>query len=203
MTKNVFVVDELGNEYTPTYAKRAKGLVKTGRARWKDENTICLACPPGDMNLEDVTMSNTLNDMDKIGSVMENIEVVEDEVQTAEVKEKVADGAVTAADILALMDKIIAQGAELANIMHVIHDLPVNESPDGGQDGAARANAIRDIYVRRELTNQKMLDMLEDMLHPKKANSKLVDKVMDASFKGVDPDTAKVMLDFIERNSRS
>lgn len=203
MTKNVFVVDEFGNEYTPTYAKRAKGLVKTGRARWKDENTICLACPPEDINLEDVTMNNTFNDMDKIGSVMENIEVVENGVQPTEVKEKAADGAVTTADILALIDKIIAQGAELANIMHVIHDLPVNESPDGGQDGAARANAIRDIYVRRELTNQKMLDMLEDMLHPKKANSKLVDKVMDASFKGVEPDTAKVMLDFIERNSRS
>lgn len=203
MTKNVFVVDELGNKYSPTYAKRAKGLVKTGRARWKDENTICLACPPEYMNLEDVTVNNTFNDMDKIGSVMENIEVVKDEVQSAEVKEKAADGAVTAADVLALMDKIIAQGAELANVMHVIHDLPVNEGPDGGHDGAARADAIRDIYVRRELTNQKMLDMLEEMLHPKKADSGLVDKVMNTSFLGVEPDTAKVMLDFIERNSRS
>ena len=202
MTKNVFVVDELGNEYTPTYAKRAKGLVKTGRARWKDENTICLACPPDDMNLEDVTMNNTFSDMDKIGSVMDNIEVI-NEVQPTDEKKNAVDGSVAATDILALMDKIIAQGAELANVMHVIHDLPVNESPDGGQDGAARANAIRDIYVRREVTNQKMLDMLEDMLHPKKANSDVVDKVMNTSFVGVDSDTAKVMLDFIERNSRS
>lgn len=202
MTKNVFVVDELGNEYTPTYAKRAKGLVKTGRARWKDENTICLACPPDDMNLEDVTMNNTFSDMDKIGSVMENIEVI-NEVQPTDEKKNAVDGSVAAPDILALMDKIIAQGAELANVMHVIHDLPVNESPDGGQDGAARANAIRDIYVRREVTNQKMLDMLEDMLHPKKANSDVVDKVMNTSFMGVGSDTAKVMLDFIERNSRS
>ena len=34
MTKNVIVVDEQGNEYGATYPKRAKGLVKNGRARF-------------------------------------------------------------------------------------------------------------------------------------------------------------------------
>ena len=32
--KNVIVVDEQGNEYEATYPKRAKGLVKSGRARY-------------------------------------------------------------------------------------------------------------------------------------------------------------------------
>lgn len=45
--KNVIVVDEQGNEYEATYPKRAKGLVKNGRARFIGENKICLACPPG------------------------------------------------------------------------------------------------------------------------------------------------------------
>ena len=44
--KNVIVVDEQGNEYEATYPKRAKGLVKNGRARFVGENKICLACPP-------------------------------------------------------------------------------------------------------------------------------------------------------------
>ena len=44
--KNIIVVDEQGNEYEATYPKRAKGLVKNGRARFVDENKICLACPP-------------------------------------------------------------------------------------------------------------------------------------------------------------
>ena len=44
--KNVIVVDEQGNEYEATYPKRAKGLVKNGRARFIGENKICLACPP-------------------------------------------------------------------------------------------------------------------------------------------------------------
>ena len=55
--KNVLVVDEQGNEYEATWPKRAKGLVKSGRARFIDENTICLACPPN-LNLEDNTMTD-------------------------------------------------------------------------------------------------------------------------------------------------
>ena len=53
--KNVIVVDEQGNEYEATYPKRAKGLVKNGRARFVGENKICLACPPNE-NLEDNKM---------------------------------------------------------------------------------------------------------------------------------------------------
>ncbi len=57
--KNIRVVDEQGNEYEATYPKRAKGLVKNGRARFIDENTICLACPPGNM---EINMSITLKE---------------------------------------------------------------------------------------------------------------------------------------------
>ena len=61
IVKNIIVVDEQGNEYEATYPKRAKGLVKNGRAHFIDENTICLACPP-DTKLEDKNMSeNTVN----------------------------------------------------------------------------------------------------------------------------------------------
>ena len=60
MTKNVTVIDEQGHEYGATYPKRAKGLVKNGRARFVDENTICLACPPNQI-LEDTEMSENIN----------------------------------------------------------------------------------------------------------------------------------------------
>ena len=52
--KNIIVVDEQGNEYEATYPKRAKGLVKNGRARFVDENKICLACPPDKILEEDM-----------------------------------------------------------------------------------------------------------------------------------------------------
>ena len=54
--KNIIVVDEQGNHYGATYPKRARGLVKHGRARFMDEHTICLACPP-ENETEDNEMS--------------------------------------------------------------------------------------------------------------------------------------------------
>lgn len=58
MTKNIAVIDEQGNQYEATYLKRAKGLVKSGRARFVDEKTICLARPPD--KSEDKTMSENM-----------------------------------------------------------------------------------------------------------------------------------------------
>ena len=59
--KNIIVIDEQGNKYEATYLKRAKGLVKNGRARFINENTICLACPPKEF-LEDNKMENKLTE---------------------------------------------------------------------------------------------------------------------------------------------
>lgn len=71
IAKNIIVVDEQGNEYEATYPKRAKGLVKAGRARFVDENKICLACPPSelednDMSEEKLSMNYVLEQMEKI-----------------------------------------------------------------------------------------------------------------------------------------
>ena len=60
-TKTVGVRDEAGNRYEATYARRAKGLVKNGRARFTDESQteIILACPPNQkLILEDKTMTD-------------------------------------------------------------------------------------------------------------------------------------------------
>lgn len=46
MPKNISVIDMQGNVYEATYPKRAKGLVKKGRARFVDDATICLTRPP-------------------------------------------------------------------------------------------------------------------------------------------------------------
>ena len=55
MTKNITVVDEFGNNYGETYLKRAKQLVKKGRAHFIDETKISLVCPPE--NSEEKEMS--------------------------------------------------------------------------------------------------------------------------------------------------
>ena len=64
MTKNVSIIDESGRLIGPTYPKRAKGLVKSGRARYvscESEDTICLTCPPDIM--EDKTMTDNSYDV--------------------------------------------------------------------------------------------------------------------------------------------
>ena len=47
--KNIIVVDEYGNELHRTYARRAKGLVKKGRAHFVGDDTICLPTRPASM----------------------------------------------------------------------------------------------------------------------------------------------------------
>ena len=54
--KNIRVVDEFGKEYEETYFKRAKGLIKKGRAHFIDSHTIALVCPP--KKLEDKKVEN-------------------------------------------------------------------------------------------------------------------------------------------------
>lgn len=78
MTKNISVVDEFGNNYGETYLKRAKQLVKKGRAHFVDDAKIELACPP--KNLEDnmsedkkITHSYIL---EKIDQILENTDYI-------------------------------------------------------------------------------------------------------------------------------
>ena len=55
--KNISVVDAQGRVYEATYPKRAKGLVKKGRARFVSDNMLCMiACPP--VKMEDTNMNN-------------------------------------------------------------------------------------------------------------------------------------------------
>ena len=77
--KNVIVVDEQGNEYEATYPKRAKGLVKNGRARFVGENKICLVCLP-DKILEEENMSNNINKnqiFNQIAELKKNLESID------------------------------------------------------------------------------------------------------------------------------
>ena len=56
--KTVIVIDEQGNKLESTYPKRARGLIKNGRARAVDESTICLVNLPKNIILEENKMNN-------------------------------------------------------------------------------------------------------------------------------------------------
>ncbi len=142
MTKNIIVVDEQGNEYEATYPKRAKGLVKNGRARFVDENKICLACPPDNFETEDIKMS-------------ENIAAQEANVTYS---------------VEYILTKIAEIQADTAYLNEALTTLSTMNDGDSGEMGAPenvlgaeKAKALGDIVRCRETTNQQMLRMYEKM----------------------------------------
>ena len=161
-TRKIAVVDEAGKSYEATYLKRAKGLVKHGRARFIDENTICLACPPDNLKYtEDNSMTNT-----------ENINV---NVETGEVTIPEADAAASEKYTLEYFLKQIEKISEaytnggteyVVNSITCIH----NEGTPCGGSGEEVAKAAADAVRYRETTVQKTLDFyfrMVDELKPK------------------------------------
>lgn len=145
--KNIIVVDEQGNEYEATYPKRAKGLVKSGRARFVDENKICLACPPN-FDLEDKKMTEE--------GKTESIYSIE--------------------YILSQIAKIQEQTEYLNIALEKLSQMGDGESCAPGSPGNIQGQAIADIVRCRETTNQKILSLYEKMyddLKPDNGNKKL------------------------------
>ena len=155
--KNIAVVDELGNEYEPTYPKRAKGLVKHGRARFLSEDRICLACPP-DMNLEEHNMFNRTEEAVQAT----NETVIEPSAPAA---------AVSSANELSLsyiLEQIARIQSDTGYLMETIQKLSLmDDSNDSGPgfpsniQGQAKAQALGDIVRCRETTNQQVLRFYE------------------------------------------
>ena len=144
MTKNIIVVDEQGNEYGATYPKRAKGLVKNGRARFIDENTICLACPPKEF-LEDNKMTDNMN------------------IETTENKNEL-----TLRDIFEQIVSLQKQLTENSNFsLHRMGDslesIFANTNVEGDCYISECVNSVTTVFSEREETLYKMLSLYEKM----------------------------------------
>ena len=146
IAKNIVVVDEQGNYYEATYPKRAKGLVTNGRARFIDENTICLACPPYDM--EDNNMSNNTENM---------------AIETKPTEKLTMDY------VLGQIEKIATETEYLHN---AISELSQTNSCGPGDVGTQeKAHALGEIVTSREHTNQRLLSLYEKMYDDLKTQS--------------------------------
>ena len=148
MEKNIIVVDEQGNQYEATYPKRAKGLVKNGRARFINENTICLACPPNELDLEDKNMSENM-------------------VNTAQKP--------TVSYILEQMEKIAAQTEYLHMAITELGRMEYT-APESYAPADERAKALGDIVRCRETTNQKLIAFYEKLYDDQKPALSLLER---------------------------
>ncbi|MCL2352786.1 MAG: hypothetical protein FWC55_09680 [Firmicutes bacterium] len=167
MAKNIAVVDDRRNDYGATYPKRAKSLVKQGRARFLNEHTICLARPPG--HLEEFYMNNTAAaapDAPKDNGPRPGREPVipkEAERENAHAGEE----RITPAGILARMDRIIGDTAYIRESLDALKSMDTDTPGHIGDgsiyngDGGAKAEAIAAVVQSREATNQQVLRMLE------------------------------------------
>ncbi len=145
--KNIIVVDENGKEYEATYPKRAKGLVKNGRARFIDEYTICLACPPN-TELEDKNISNTSENTTKPSKKF------------------------TINYVLNQIEQIVKDNAYIHNALEQLAFMP--QSFPGDIQGQEKAKAIGDIVRCRETTNQQALKFYEKMYDDLKSREEKV-----------------------------
>jgi len=111
--KNIIVVDEQGNEYEATYSRRARGLVKKGRARFMEENKICLACPPN-MILEEQQMNNAIDNkpeltaadiLEKIDRIASDIDYIRDAIRAIGAAEEIEETASALVSIVQLREK--------------------------------------------------------------------------------------------------
>ncbi len=142
------VVDEQGKQYEATYPKRAKGLVKNGRARFIDEKTICLACPPNEW--ED-------NEMADYETFSPNPSV-----------EDMAAGAskYTLDYVLMQIERIAGDTGHLEQVLADLAALEpkVSDTP-GVTDtaGQAKAQALKEVVQSREATNRQILALYEKM----------------------------------------
>jgi hypothetical protein len=145
--KNIIVVDENGTVFESTWLKRANGLVKKGRARWLDEQTICLACPPEPM--EDNEMEN-----------MKQAETVEERVDDTE-SAKQPDNKLGNLTIEGLLDRMDAIRKEMLFMNELLSTME-NITNQGGEDDAGHiAEATSQAFIARETTCQQQLRFLE------------------------------------------
>lgn len=149
-------MDENGNEYEATYPKRAKGLVKNGRARFISENKICLACPPD--KSEDKKMSDKNNKPEK---------------SAAEAPDKL-----TMNYVLEQIERISKDTEYLYNTIQKLGEIS-HEGIPGDIAGRAKAETLGNVVKYREETNQQLLKMYEKMYDDLKPQPPLKEKALE------------------------
>ena len=151
------VVDSSGKIIGRTYEKRAKGLVKKGRARFTDENRITLL-PSEDAHeytdTEGYKMDERIN--------TENIENISEE-----------NSQYTIESVMQCMKKILDDTQYIKDAIFNVTEIPSGDAGDCGRPGdiagKAKAEAISTIVREREDTNQKLIDFYNKVYNDLKA----------------------------------
>lgn len=148
------VVDSSGKIIGRTYEKRAKGLVKKGRARFTDENRITLL-PSEDAHEYIETEGYKMDERINTENILEE------------------NGQYTIESVMQCMKKILDDSDYIKDVLKNIVEIPSGDAGDCGSPGdiagKAKAEAISTIVRERENTNQKLIDFYNKVYNDLKA----------------------------------
>ena len=141
-TPTIRVTDPNGRMLSPTWRKRADGLVKKGRAYYTAEDHIVLTFTPSDgiAQTEENTMSN------------ENINT----------PTQPTDSMLTVDYLLTQLEKITADTAYLTAAIEAIKSIGTGNPGDIA--GQGKATALGDAVKCRETTNQQLISLYTKLL---------------------------------------
>lgn len=163
--KTVRVLDEAGHEYEATYTKRAKGLVKHGRARFADDSqtVIILACPPNqNMILEDNTMNEQNNktnipdtsDLSELTELSELSESTNNPLTAKEVFDQIA----------ALQRQMMDQSINaLYRMTEAINDICGEDTFEADECREGAISRVTEVFMAREENYKRLLSTYERM----------------------------------------
>ena len=179
--KMIRVFDETGNEVNPTYPKRARGLVKQGRARWADDadDVIVLISYIRDMDSaypsEVHTVQHTLEDTE----MFEDINVNEEITETAEVPETIEETGLPLNEelnrlygILENIDKMLynvsAMGPSVPEDMNGMEPEGVIAIANAMSDEGDRLRHLADRYADMRVQTLNLIQKVKDEANPKR-----------------------------------
>lgn len=173
------VFDELGNEVNPTYPKRARGLVKQGRARYADDADDVIVLTPNTENenvaypsdvqhiLEDTEMFeyNVNEEINESAEILEPIEAIEEAEEIEPTSNKELNHLYSE---LAVIDRQIEKIADRSVTMP--EDL--SAFADMNDAVTAMAEAAKEETSRLKLLGIQYVEMRKDII-------RLIEKVKD------------------------
>jgi hypothetical protein len=165
ITKNIRVTDANGVIIGATYLKRAKGLVKNGRAHFTDEHTLCLTRPPvgspaNNIYPEDNKMENILKDSFDDRSNGPRPEAKKGPAAAEAAQQGESGGTeLTMEWIMTRFDRILNDKDYIKEIVAALQQ--IETSIDG--TGASKADGIKEAMRIWEETNRQLISMLSMM----------------------------------------
>ena len=188
IAKNIRVVDAAGTHLQSTYPKRAQGLVKHGRARFIDDQTIELLRPPGPEAEETIMHTETQDHTTATAPFGAGSDASRVQAPSRDL---------TANDLLQRIDMLITETAYLRESVEALASIESAGVGEAGSEGdigtQAKARAIASVVEQRERTNQKMIELLArmyddlspTMIKKKQSRSpeemKLIERLIDQS----------------------